>query len=464
MSIQADNPILAAGRFMGQSAKDTPRVEAEKLSIWVKLFVLSVIIPVGMNVGSLYLTVNRLFLLVVIIPLGLKLISGKLGKFFWPDWAMILFVMWQAVCLRINNPDRMIELTGSIGLEYIGGYLLARAHIRTPAQFVALAKFLGLLMFALLPLAIYESLIGRPIILDLIRSAGFRTEVPIFNGERLGLRRAQVVMPHPILFGLYCSISFILCYVALKDTASAFQRWLYTGMAGVAAFLSLSSGAILAMLIQISMVVWERIFRRVKGRWLILIGLGVLAYFAVDLVSNRSPVRVFMSYASFSAHNAFWRGIIFEWGMINVWNNPIFGVGVNEWVRPHFMTSASIDNMWLRIAVQYGIPGFVIFTVPYLWVMWKVARVDLGEDQLLRTLRYAWMFCFVGLTFTLATVAIWKTVYCFVYFAFGAGVWLITAKPEDAGGKTPEAVKPDAPLRSRYTRFPVKPKSTTSLL
>lgn len=431
------------------------QLEQEKLSIIVKLFVLTIVVPLGANLGGFFLSLNQIFLMVMLIPIGIKLISGKLG-WVWVDWSLIAFVLWQAVSLSVNSPDRVLIQTASNGVELLGGYLMARAYIRTPEQFVALAKFLGLVILVLVPFAVYESVVGRPLILDTLRGLGLRTENTNHNEPRLGLRRAQVVFPHPILFGLYCTITFVLCFVALKHVVSKTWRIGLTAAAGLAGFLSLSSGALLAMLIQLFLIGWNFTFRNVKARWLILLGVVALIYLAIDLTSNRSPIRVFMSYATFNAHNAFWRGIIFEWGIINVWNNPIFGLGGRDWVRPDFMPSGSVDNMWLLIAMHSGIPGFVLLVGPYLWTIWRVTRADFGDDLLLKSIRMAWVFCFIGLTFTLATVAIWKTLYCFVFFMLGTGIWMIYAKPRTQSQTTPSPEDSTLRAASRYTRFPVK--------
>ena len=133
-----------------------------------------------------------------------------------------------------------------------------------------------------------------------------------------------------------------------------------------------------------------------------------------------------MSYATFSAHNAYWRSLIFEWGMINLWGSPIFGIGLNDWVRPFFMHSSSIDNFWLLNAMQYGIPGFVLLGVGYLPALWWVGRRNFDADQRLFQLRRAWMLTFAGLTLTLCTVHVWTSIYSFVFFLFGAGMWFLT--------------------------------------
>ena len=91
--------------------------------------------------------------------------------------------------------------------------------------------------------------------------------------------------------------------------------------------LSLSSGPLLSIILQLGVNAWNHILRNTQQRWWGFVGLFVLAYIMIDLLSNRTPTKVFMSYATFSAHTAYWRGLIFEYGMQNVWAHPLFGIG-----------------------------------------------------------------------------------------------------------------------------------------
>lgn len=165
---------------------------------------------------------------------------------------------------------------------------------------------------------------------------------------------------------------------------------------------------------------------------MILLGVLSLCYLVVDLASNRTPLRVFMTYATFSAHSAYWRATIFEWGMVNVWANPIWGLGLKDWVRPIWMHTPSVDNFWLLIAMRYGLPGFGLLAAGYIYALWRIGTRSLQVDDPQWKFRRAWMFCMLGLTFALMTVHIWGAIYAMVFFIFGAGMWLWPQKAETA--------------------------------
>jgi hypothetical protein len=176
-----------------------------------------------------------------------------------------------------------------------------------------------------------------------------------------------------------------------------------------------------------------------------------------------------MSYATFSAHNAYWRSIIFEWGVKNLLGDagldipaaPWFGLGMNDWVRPSYMHSGSMDNFWLVIAIRYGIPGLVLLLIGYVFAIVKVMRRNFDDNFGLLQVRRAWVFTFLGLSFTLSTVFVWTNIYSFVFFVFGAGIWLINVDTAVlAGSDSNKKLDTVDKLRSpRYTRFASSPSS-----
>jgi hypothetical protein len=226
----------------------------------------------------------------------------------------------------------------------------------------------------------------------------------------------------------------------MAGTFSTARRWVTSVIITVTCLLALSSGAFLAIAMQLGLIFWAKAFGGNKSRWWILLGLTVTGYVVVDLLSNRTPIAVFMSYATFSAHTAYWRALIFEYGIQNVWANPIFGLGLNDWTGPYWMPTSTVDNYWLLMGMRYGLPGFLTVTAGYIIVVFHVMRVQVGDDAQLTMLRRAWVFTFLGLSFTLCTVHVWTSIYSFVFFLLGAGVWFITAKPETADADTPMPV------------------------
>lgn len=423
----------------------------------VLIYLAAVILPVGFHLGPLYLTATRLLLIAMIVPLGVNLIRGKYGRLLATDVFFLLHFCWIVVALAVNNPAQVVQNAGSTGVEFLGGYILGRAYIRDKVSFIALIQSLTAIVIICFPVAVVEAWTGKSVLLGLFdRLPGISTPVDLAIERRLGLERVQMSFEHPIHWGLLCSLATALCFVGLKDNYGLRPRIIITALICLSGLLALSSGAILAIALQLGLISWAALFRANSNRWLILLGLFAVSYGIVDLISNRAPLQVFMSYATFSAHSAYWRSTIFEWGMVNVWANPIFGLGLRDWVRPVWMHTPSVDNFWLLITMRYGIAGFAFLAAGYVLALWRIGRRSFDGDAGLWHLRRAWMFCFLGLTFTLTTVHIWGAVYALVFFFFGAGMWFVTVdadqEAEAQRAANPwECVKPRPLVFSRFS-------------
>jgi hypothetical protein len=443
------------------------------IGVPILLYFLSVMLPISFKLGPLTMSGTRIILIVMFLPLVVQLCMGRFGRIILTDVLFLIHVIWMVVSLAINNPSQAISNAGSTGIEFIGGYALGRAYIRSAEDFSALIRLLAMIALCTFPFAVYETLTGHAIILDVLNKLpGINSLRDLAIGKRMGLDRVQLVFVHPIHYGLFCTIALSLCYIGLKGVYGNGRRLLVSMVVGLSGLLALSSGALLAIVMQLMLIVWALMFRSTKKRWVILLGVFALFYITVDLLSNRAPLNVFLSYATFSPATAYWRTIIFHWGMVNVWANPLFGLGLNDWVRPYWMYSGSMDNFWLVTAVRYGIPGFLTLAVGYGVALWKIGRRNFDSDEILWQFRRAWMFSFVGLTFTICTVHIWHTIYSFVFFMFGAGMWMLTAEPKSATAENSSAedrktgpvlrrasVVADSPQTAsgpRYSRFPVK--------
>lgn len=467
-------PVRRHSATRGIAANTQARIDAGLMSgklPWpVVIYLFCVVVPIWFNAGPLLMSNLRLFLMVMIVPILIRLLMGAYGRVIITDWLFVAHTVWMAVALWVNSPEAVVTQVGSVGMEFLGGYAIGRAYVRTPEVFLALCRTLALIVLCLTPFAIYEAQTGRPLILEFIRN------LPVVDSfakvrpdPRLGLHRTQTVFAHAIHHGLFCSIAFSLTFVALKGVVSDTRRWVTAFVVAATGFLGLSSGAWLAILLQVALIFWATIFDRIRWRWWLLIGLFALTYVLIDIFSNRTPIRVFMSYATFSAHNAYWRGLIFEWGIANVFGSaekaiqasPVFGIGMHDWIRPPFMNSGSMDNFWLVMAVRYGVPGFLTIVIGYVYVIARVMQRDFTADPVLSQIRRAWVFTFLGLTFTLCTVHIWTTIYCFVFFMLGAGAWLISvqqSRPVDSLPATPET----SPRRTAYSRFPIRPRQAST--
>jgi hypothetical protein len=208
-------------------------------------------------------------------------------------------------------------------------------------------------------------------------------------------------------------------------------------------FFSLSTGAVIAFNMQCLFIAWEAVTAPHPNRWRVFAAGFAALYVSLDLLSNRTPFHVLVDYASFSSGSAYNRILIWQYGTDNVAANPFFGLGLNDWERPGWMSS-SVDNFWLLVTMQYGLPFIAMFAGALFLILRRLSRQDL-PDATDRACRAGYLTTFGGIVIAGGTVHYWQTMFAFVLFLFGTGVWMITGGarrgPADSGlPDQPEAV------------------------
>jgi hypothetical protein len=203
---------------------------------------------------------------------------------------------------------------------------------------------------------------------------------------------------------------------------STVRRWARSGIVVATAFLSLSAGPILALVVQGGMMAWNGLLRNVDNRWRIFAALGVAGYVFIELVSNQSAPAFIMSHFNFDSVNAYYRVLIWEYGTESALNHPYFGVGLGEWDRPYWM-GPSIDMFWLIHAVMYGIPASILMAAAVLLAFQAaLSRTLLDErDQQCRT---AYLIVLCGYVVVGFSVHFWNATYVIFLLILGSGFWM----------------------------------------
>jgi hypothetical protein len=122
--------------------------------------------------------------------------------------------------------------------------------------------------------------------------------------------------------------------------------------------------------------------------------------------------------------SGYYRLFIWEYGSAAVLSNPIFGIDLGTWQKASFM-SFSIDNFWLLMAMQSGLPmaGALVLGVGLLLA--SVHRFHAGSrlpGQ--QSARFAWTTALVVLSMQGATVHYWGQLYMFFFYLVGLGAWM----------------------------------------
>jgi hypothetical protein len=410
-------------------------------ALLLALFILTLLLPVFFHLGDLRLSPYRVFLLVMFVPLLVRLVGGRAGRLMPADIILGFYCLWVLVALYMNHGADRLPFAVVTVTELYGGYLVGRILVRNEADYRIVFRYLAFGLVVLAPFVVIEMLTGRMPISEILRPAVSTFEKAQLHDMRMGFYRAQAVFEHPILFGLFCSLAIANLFYIYRDRLP--KGLLLSGLATGMTFASLSSAPLLSALLQFGMAAWGWVTRNAWWTLVVLVG---LAYVVVDLLSNRSPLAVLVTYLTFDAHNAYWRMHIWEYGTAEVWRNPVFGIGLNDWIRPAWM-HASVDNFWLLMAMRYGIPGIALLVLGFAANLFVIMRRTLPET--LRTYREGYVIAAIGLFMTLATVHMWGATAVFVMFYMGAGVWLANGAPE----KSEEPDRAEAVARRRRMAY-----------
>lgn len=414
-------------------------------------FLVLAIIPVYFSFGTVRMSPYRMMLLAAFFPLVGAWLSGKAGRILPADWLLLAFSFWTIIATFGNHGTTQIQFSGIFFIETFGAYLLGRVLIRGLEDFIVFAKTLFWILLLFIPFGWAEAVQRESVYISFFEFMG-DTIPPAGIDIRWGLNRAQVAFEHPILYGMFAASTFsILFYTPRPDRvaiAGLRRAWATLG----AAFFSLSSGAFSPIGVQALLMLYNRILRNVPKRWLYLAIVGAIGYVVLDLLSNRTPFEVIASRLAFSGSTYYWRVLIYQYGIANVWADPLFGSGLLWWARPSWMSTGTVDNFWLVIAMRYGVPGFLIFATFYALTVWGLIRAKLPV-QILSSQRYGAVFTLIAMAVGISTVWLWNSVYVYFLFLIGSSSWLAQAgeKPMEVAPVVQGDNAQDAP-QSRWTR------------
>ncbi|RYH48942.1 MAG: hypothetical protein EON54_15865, partial [Alcaligenaceae bacterium] len=397
---------------------------AQKPSALIPLFLFSLVLPFFFYIGPMRMSPYRLVLVAAFVPCLIAWLSGSMGRLRLPDTLMFLAAIWGGMVLIImHGTDKGLQSAGIFIIETFGAYLLARKYIRDVLAFQRMVRILAIVVIGLLPFAVYENIMGSPILIDL-----FGKILPVYDvvgdESRLGLRRAQGPFEHFILFGIVCSSPFALSFYA-SGAAMRLRGKLASCFIAMAVFSSLSSGALLSVAVQVILIVWDKITSKVARRWTILACAFIAGFLVVNFASNRTPFEVFITYLTFNADTSYMRVLIWHYGTESVMLHPVLGHGLNDWERPLWM-GGSIDNFWLVNAVRYGIPGCIFMAGGFLSVCFGLGRLKHLSFEAVQC-RKGLIISICGLIVSLCTVHVWDAPYALIMFLLGSGMWMYDA-------------------------------------
>jgi len=392
------------------------------------VFVWTTTMPALIVIGPVALNFYKVVLLIALVPALVTCIGSPTIRLGAIELFLFLYCVWAAVCFSYNHGlGNSVEPIGVIFLQTCGAFLLAKAGCRTMAQFKRILRHIMYALTLMLPFVIIENLTE----ISPIREV-FKILFPIGSGvidKRLELTRVAAGFAHPILFGVFSAFALGAVWFAFKR-----MRPLFVPLIAYSTFASLSSGALIVLALQILLISWYYLTQFLQGsipflrkRWQMLVMVAIAMYISIDILSNRTPFHVATTYLSFNSTSAYNRILIWEHGTANVANNPIFGLGFRDWVRPAWMVS-SVDNYWLLRAMRFGLPGVTFLVIALVIYLWSLLRVDLPRGSHAAEVRRGYAISLVAFCLAGGTVDFFGSIDPLFLFFCGMGAWFYAAQ------------------------------------
>ncbi len=422
------------------------------------LFFIAGMIPLQFEVATLLFAPIRLVLFIVAPLLIIRWLMGAYGKLTITDYAVIFFCFWMTLAIGIHHPNRVVTFAGSNVMLVMGGFVLARATIRSADDFFAMTKLLAVLTLLLMPLAIHESFYHNPsLVLTKFAEWGWDTYNDSDHCCRFGLTRSQTVFIHPLHFGIFCALAFSLVFVGLTNRAPFMVRLIVAGLLAFTCFTTVASGSLIVIFFQFLLILYTLTFNRWEKQWYWGLRGALVGYIILELNTTKFAGFTLAEKLAYSPGNVWTRQIMVDVGLDLMNRYPFFGYGHRKWPLPSWMHKASVDNYWIVIGGGFGKPALFSALLAFVWAMLRVGGNRLKKGSDLYWVRISWTILLVGLMLCMGTVYLWGPILAIVYFMLGSGMFLMYAQEPDSDGEPPGDETAETSVRSRYSRFPDGP-------
>lgn len=410
------------------SAQETPAETATSAQTkWViSLFFVSLFIPGAFEVGF-RLDSYRIFLIGALFPTLWRILKDPTLRLTGVDVLVFLGVAWRTLSVLVNNGAEGAVFAAGLMVDLMLGYAIGRAFIRKASDFRFFFRCFLLLLVAFLPFAVLELVTLERVLLDAFSGVldvppGVRTAA-----VRFGFLRTQLSFETFLVYGAFCVMGFSNVFYVYSDKFPL--NYLYAAFIAFMTALAISTSSLLTMASQICLMLYAFVFRRLPYKWPMLLFLMAFAaglYFLLDSFNVVDYVTRKVMFSQDSGHS---RSIHFKYGFQEGIRNPFFGVGLNDWKRPYW-TSSAPDSFWLALFLQNGFPALILAILGYLahCLMIGLAKTRSVYEDRLRT-GYVISFASAMLLFFFAVFYNASGVFFMMFM--GAGAWFYNRSDED---------------------------------
>jgi len=343
---------------------------------------------VSIPIGTIDLNVTRIVILAVFIKLLLHGDEIKKFNLVTADKVIIVYFILQitASVFTANSMVQLIENRAGAAFDILLPYFAVRLILRNKQQYITLLKAIMIISVPLMAVGMWQCFTGYNPFGFLWQHYAWETEMTFTQlHQRSGLFRANVVFPHPIMYGLFFAMFLPVC-LGLLRLPKGDRELYYVGAAAMflGVFTSLSSGPALALLLSLGFIV----FYKYRKYWRQALTVAIVMCLTVEVISNRHFYDVLGRF-TFNPGTAWYRGRLFEvaffeGGMSGHWlagygpADPGWGPKID--MRPF----TDIVNHYVLVLARYGLIGLIPFLVLLITVLKRLKdtfRMRLSPDE-----------------------------------------------------------------------------------
>lgn len=324
----------------------------------LKLIVIAALLPdeISFRVVGLLLSPERLLLLaltpVVLMRMGRLAAAGRY-RFVLSDIFVPITGFWMfGSLMQTEDMAQALINAGPLALEYCVGYFTTRSLLSGGAQAISFINFLCCSIAFVALLGLLDTFAHRYLVHELTRTlVGGRTYSDA--GERLGLLRATSTHLHPILFGATSLFGLLLA------ASTPIRRKTFAVVScSIGLLIALSSAPIQGAIMGFGLLAYNRIFAGIRFRWVGLISTAIIGITIIFMTID-NPFGFVFNHLVFDVQSAYYRMFIWQMATAALHHSPWFGL---SFIFPaDYEIPSSVDSLWLLWALQFGIPGAVVF-------------------------------------------------------------------------------------------------------
>ena len=294
-----------------------------------------------------------------------------------------------------------LSSAGGEALDFLGGYLLARAYFFGRPALDTFVRVLKIFAIIAIVFAMADVITGRMFVHETITaiygSEWYRVEL------RNGWLRAASTFDHPILFGIFCALTAAILLYSEKNLS---RRSVAFGVCFLGCMLAVSSAALMTISIVLAVFTYDRLMTRYSWRWVALwIATGVVGF--VVLVVTEHPLSWIISHLTLDPQTGFFRIMLWDVGSTYIAQSPLFGYAYQSFNNG--ILDGTVDSIWLLYTLRFGVPMLILFFLANVAAVFPSQREIRGTgDVHMDQMRRAFTLVLLMLMFTGLTVHFWN--------------------------------------------------------